>query len=96
MCCVKIRGGSVVVILLVVFFFKQKTAYEMCGRDWSSDVCSSDLKYLGLQYIFDISLCYIQAGKILPRISGIVIRNAASLRKCYSLTTLEFLCFQYL
>ena len=27
----------------VVFFFKQKTAYEMCGRDWSSDVCSSDL-----------------------------------------------------
>ena len=26
------------------FFFKQKTAYEMCGRDWSSDVCSSDLQ----------------------------------------------------
>ena len=26
------------------FFFKQKTAYEMCGRDWSSDVCSSDMK----------------------------------------------------
>ena len=32
-------------VLLVgcFFFFKQKTAYEMCGRDWSSDVCSSDL-----------------------------------------------------
>ena len=29
--------------MLCVFFFKQKTAYEMCGRDWSSDVCSSDL-----------------------------------------------------
>ena len=28
---------------LFFFFFKQKTAYEMCGRDWSSDVCSSDL-----------------------------------------------------
>ena len=28
------------------FFFKQKTAYEMCGRDWSSDVCSSDLPLL--------------------------------------------------
>src|SRR3546814_5092917 len=26
-----------------VFFFKQKTAYEMRIRDWSSDVCSSDL-----------------------------------------------------
>ena len=28
---------------ILFFFFKQKTAYEMCGRDWSSDVCSSDL-----------------------------------------------------
>src|SRR3546814_8430205 len=27
------------------FFFKQKTAYEMRISDWSSDVCSSDLKY---------------------------------------------------
>src|SRR3546814_6264762 len=26
-----------------IFFFKQKTAYEMCISDWSSDVCSSDL-----------------------------------------------------
>ena len=33
------RGGGVG----GCFFFKQKTAYEMCGRDWSSDVCSSDL-----------------------------------------------------
>src|SRR3546814_8148886 len=27
----------------LVLFFKQKTAYEMRIRDWSSDVCSSDL-----------------------------------------------------
>src|SRR3546814_3501694 len=27
-----------------LFFFKQKTAYEMRISDWSSDVCSSDLK----------------------------------------------------
>src|SRR5690606_40352936 len=26
------------------FFFKQKTAYEI-SRDWSSDVCSSDLEH---------------------------------------------------
>src|ERR671924_1437069 len=26
------------------FFFKQKTAYEIVSRDWSSDVCSSDLE----------------------------------------------------
>src|SRR3546814_980681 len=32
--------------LLVVcfFFFKQKTAYDMRISDWSSDVCSSDLR----------------------------------------------------
>src|SRR3546814_1075879 len=30
--------------MLFVFFFKQKTAYEMRISDWSSDVCSSDLK----------------------------------------------------
>ena len=28
----------------VFFFFKQKTAYEILTCDWSSDVCSSDLK----------------------------------------------------
>src|SRR3546814_7962061 len=31
-------------VCCVVFFFKQKTAYEMRISDWSSDVCSSDLK----------------------------------------------------
>src|SRR3546814_3991894 len=29
------------------FFFKQKTAYEMRISDWSSDVCSSDLRREG-------------------------------------------------
>src|SRR3546814_6254271 len=28
------------------FFFKQKTAYEMRISDWSSDVCSSDLRFV--------------------------------------------------
>src|SRR3546814_430308 len=30
--------------MVCFFFFKQKTAYEMRISDWSSDVCSSDLK----------------------------------------------------
>src|SRR3546814_1411787 len=30
--------------MYVYFFFKQKTAYEMRISDWSSDVCSSDLR----------------------------------------------------
>src|SRR3546814_6055442 len=29
---------------ICIVFFKQKTAYEMRISDWSSDVCSSDLK----------------------------------------------------
>src|SRR3546814_8242175 len=33
-----------VIIVLLCFFFKQKTAYEMRISDWSSDVCSSDLR----------------------------------------------------
>src|SRR3546814_6388259 len=31
-------------VYCLVFFFKQKTAYEMRISDWSSDVCSSDLR----------------------------------------------------
>src|SRR3546814_17639319 len=30
--------------MIMFFFFKQKTAYEMRISDWSSDVCSSDLR----------------------------------------------------
>ena len=32
------------VVCVVFFFFKQKTAYEIYQCDWSSDVCSSDLR----------------------------------------------------
>src|SRR3546814_1354227 len=31
-------------MIFFFFFFKQKTAYEMRISDWSSDVCSSDLR----------------------------------------------------
>src|SRR3546814_14780988 len=34
-----------------VCFFKQKTAYEMRISDWSSDVCSSDLRIAAQQAI---------------------------------------------
>src|SRR3712207_4975366 len=35
-------GFLAIIVLYFFFFFKQKTAYEI-WRDWSSDVCSSDL-----------------------------------------------------
>src|SRR3546814_13976132 len=56
------------------FCFKQKTAYEMRIRDWSSDVCSSDLDLtltsdfggwydilLGLSYLHDDGYYYLFA-----------------------------------
>src|SRR3546814_13684438 len=36
--------NSEYIVILLFFFFKQKTAYEMRISDWSSDVCSSDLR----------------------------------------------------
>src|SRR3546814_6779035 len=33
-----------VMVIMFVCVFKQKTAYEMRISDWSSDVCSSDLR----------------------------------------------------
>src|SRR3546814_7448885 len=36
--------STVVLVCCLFFFFKQKTAYEMRISDWSSDVCSSDLR----------------------------------------------------
>src|SRR3546814_10019274 len=33
-----------VLVICVIFFFMQKTAYEVRISDWSSDVCSSDLR----------------------------------------------------
>ena len=47
------RHKSLVSEVSLVFFFKQKTAYEIVSRDWSSDVCSSDLsqvKYLRVNF----------------------------------------------
>src|SRR3546814_7559784 len=37
----------IVLLFFTFFFFKQKTAYEMRISDWSSDVCSSDLRSAG-------------------------------------------------
>src|SRR3546814_14997458 len=36
--------SEVIGVLVWFFFYKQKTAYEMRISDWSSDVCSSDLR----------------------------------------------------
>src|SRR3546814_2264000 len=38
-------------VIICFFFFKQKTAYEMRISDWSSDVCSSDLRAVSCEII---------------------------------------------
>src|SRR3546814_8131000 len=43
-CLCQRRRSNTRAVLIIVFFFKQKTAYEMRISDWSSDVCSSDLR----------------------------------------------------
>src|SRR2546422_6607071 len=54
MCC----ATQFVVILF--FFFSSRRRHTRCSRDWSSDVCSSDLKLIhgGLRYLelFDFGL----------------------------------------
>ena len=45
-------GGGV-----VFFFFKQKTAYEIVSRDWSPDVCSSDLAQNSSKHALAPEMC---------------------------------------
>src|SRR3546814_19174326 len=63
------------VVSFFFFFFKQKTAYEMRISDWSSDVCSSDLRMAGIlgrwgdgnefSVVLDVlRTLYHQAGKV--------------------------------
>ena len=46
--CITDDKECVFLVNFCFFFFKQKTAYEIVSRDWSSDVCSSDLEVSGL------------------------------------------------
>src|SRR3546814_8676813 len=54
---------SHIVLFFFFFFFKQKTAYEMRISDWSSDVCSSDLRRSRAAAGIDIGLARFRIGK---------------------------------
>src|SRR2546429_6731656 len=41
-CCCQVFY-NMVLLLVVVFFFSSRRRHTRCSRDWSSDVCSSDL-----------------------------------------------------
>src|SRR2546429_5617610 len=39
---------SIVVMMVIFFFFSSRRRHTRCSRDWSSDVCSSDLVGAGV------------------------------------------------
>src|SRR3546814_1512375 len=49
-------------LLVSLFFFKQKTAYEMRISDWSSDVCSSDLRQVLDPLQAQVGMQHVDAG----------------------------------
>src|SRR3546814_5786304 len=49
--------------LVFFFFFKQKTAYELRISDWSSDVCSSDLRRRGYAYRIHVVAEQLRVGR---------------------------------
>src|SRR5213076_2999510 len=57
--------------------FKQKTAYDMVGSDWSSDVCSSDLSFVGWILAPDADVL-INGGGFEPEITGAVTARTLS------------------
>src|SRR5690554_8219159 len=45
---------------MVCFFFSSRRRHTRCGRDWSSDVCSSDLEeYIPLAHRLGIQACVV-------------------------------------
>src|SRR3546814_9767974 len=61
-------------VCIVFFFFKQKTAYELRISDWSSDVCSSDLR---IHRVARVAPVYVDESFRMPcgqrRISGAIV-----------------------
>src|SRR3546814_15628595 len=60
-------------LCVLVFFFKQKTAYEVRISDWSSDVCSSDLRVVKR---FDLYREGAQIGTVPDRLARARIDDA--------------------
>src|SRR6266436_5550466 len=56
-------------LLYLFFFFSSRRRHTRCSRDWSSDVCSSDLDG-GQMTIYDASLKYAAEGTPLIVLAG--------------------------
>src|SRR3546814_12544927 len=66
-----------------MFFFKRKTAYDMRISDWSSDVCSSDLKAGSGKSVLLQELCAALRGagsKVVVIVDGRSFEHAVKLQ----------------
>src|ERR1044071_9737918 len=67
-----------------MFFFKQKTAYEISTRDWSSDVCSSDLGSRLARHV-DVVLDHADLPAVTPLLTDWIAQNPATIFDLYLL-----------
>src|SRR5207245_8511069 len=64
-------------ILFFIFFFSSRRRHTRCYRDWSSDVCSSDL----LDIPFTVTMNGIsKAGAPIGRVTKVVLPDGQELR----------------
>src|SRR3546814_5741933 len=64
-------------VVCSVFFFKQKTAYEVRISDWSSDVCSSDLRPLSVLAVI-VGIAVLREGaETVLFLYGIIVGSSA-------------------
>src|SRR5256884_7475983 len=74
-----------------MFFFSSRRRHTRCSRDWSSDVCSSDLEWVLARVGFDAALAKAQLvitgegsfdrTSLVGKASGEVVRRAQVARK---------------
>src|SRR5690554_2200459 len=51
------------ICVIIFFFFSSRRRHTRCGRDWSSDVCSSDLASLAMALVFLPVMGGVSGGK---------------------------------
>src|SRR5215813_7031935 len=64
-------------LVFFFFFFSSRRRHTMCGRDWSSDVCSSDLLTRAAMGVRDAAL---SLGKSLRAAPGRIAKTVATVR----------------
>src|SRR5215813_1144448 len=90
-------------MLVVVVFFSSRRRHTRCGRDWSSDVCSSDLgarsfskktvQWLAVKKTFGEISVPEQIGKILPVVGDLTMNAPELLKKLLVSTKPETMAF---